>query len=106
MSTVKGSENALKSVLGYYYNALLIEGNEDPAREIATVVARMINFTADQEKFIRKTIEENDIKDIVENMIVVLQDVLIEQRLNAKGVNSVKAVLSTLTYLGELLKED
>ena len=74
MSRADIISNNVVNMMMFYYNALVEEGCQDPKREMATNLSKMINLSQAQAQYVLKTLDETDINvlQILNNISIIL----------------------------------
>lgn len=73
-NNVKSQENALQTMLIYYYQSLLKKGITDPRQYIATELSKMINLTKEQSEYIIDKIDDTTLSanETIDSLIALL----------------------------------
>jgi hypothetical protein len=97
MDRVASAKIATQNMLMYYFQALIEVGCEDPKRELATELPKMIKLSEDQTKFVLAEYSNSiNAEEMIKSMLILVAEMDKEKKYLKENTTLLKKGLETL----------
>lgn len=94
---IASAKKAVSDMMFYYYYSLVQSGCEDPKKEIATELPKMIGLTEDQINYVKvNALQQNTLIQNLDSSIGLLSSIEESKSLDIESIAIVKGILSAI----------